>query len=78
MFTVEAWHAHNPDDVAEFEKQMRRKVHYVIKPEYLWTSIANMARKQKGELLDTLQAGFKHIRTTPSKPPSKGCSPRSI
>jgi len=62
MFTVEAWHAHNPDDVAEFEKQMRRKVHYVIKPEYLWTSIANMARKQKGELLDTLQAGFKHIQ----------------
>ena len=55
------WYANNPDDVAEFEKQMRRKVHYVIKPEYLWTSIANMARKQNGELLNTLQAGFKYI-----------------
>jgi type I restriction enzyme M protein len=55
------WYANNPGDVAEFEKQMRRKVHYVIKPEYLWTSIANMARKQNAELLNTLQAGFKYI-----------------
>ena len=55
------WYANNPDDVPEFEKQMRRKVHYVIKPEYLWTSIANMARKQNDELLNTLQAGFKYI-----------------
>ena len=55
------WYANNPDDVIEFEKQMRRKVHYVIKPEYLWTSIANMARRQDEELLNTLQAGFKYI-----------------
>ena len=55
------WYANNQDDVVEFEKQMRRKVHYVIKPEYLWTSIANMARRQDGELLNTLQAGFKYI-----------------
>ena len=55
------WYANNPDDVAEFEKQMRRKVHYVIKPDYLWTSIAHMARRQDGELLNTLQAGFKYI-----------------
>jgi type I restriction enzyme M protein len=55
------WYANNPDDVPEFEKQMRRKVHYVIKPEYLWATIANMARKQNGDLLNTLQAGFKYI-----------------
>src|ERR1700739_4181049 len=30
------WYEQNADDVAEFEKQMRRKVHYVIKPDYLW------------------------------------------
>jgi type I restriction enzyme M protein len=42
---------------------MRRKVHYVIKPEHLWNSIANMARTQNGELLSTLQAGFKYIET---------------
>jgi len=57
------WYATNPDDAAEFEKQMRRKVHYVIKPEHLWSSIANLARTQNGELLHTLQAGFKYIET---------------
>src|SRR5688572_9310056 len=57
------WYAGNPDDVVEFEKQMRRKVHYVIKPEHLWRSIANLARTQNGELLNTLQAGFKYIET---------------
>jgi type I restriction enzyme M protein len=55
------WYAGNPDDVAEFEKQMRRKVHYVIRPDHLWSSIANMARTQNGELLKTLQKGFKYI-----------------
>ena len=55
------WYEDNPDDVAEFEKQMRRKVHYVIEPHDLWTSIANMARTQNGELLNTLQEGFKYI-----------------
>ncbi len=55
------WYANNPDDVVEFEKQMRRKVHYVIQPQHLWNSIASMARTQNGELLNTLQAGFKYI-----------------
>src|SRR5580704_15640742 len=30
------WYSENPDDTAAFEKQMRRKVHYVIRPEFLW------------------------------------------
>lgn len=55
------WHAENPADVIEFEKQMRRKVHYVIKPEYLWASIANLAKNQSGDLLETLRQGFKYI-----------------
>jgi len=55
------WYANNLEDVKEFEKQMRRKVHYVIEPKHLWASIANMARTQQAELLDTLQAGFKYI-----------------
>ncbi|HRW57981.1 MAG TPA: type I restriction-modification system subunit M N-terminal domain-containing protein, partial [Oscillospiraceae bacterium] len=38
------WYAQNPDDTEEFEKQMRRKTHYVIQPPYLWGSIAEMAR----------------------------------
>lgn len=57
------WYANNKTDVPEFEKQMRRKVHYVIEPEYLWSNIAEMARTQNGELLHTLQRGFKYIET---------------
>jgi type I restriction enzyme M protein len=57
------WYANNPDDITDFEKQMRRKVHYVIRPAYLWNSIANMARTQHDDLLTTLQAGFKYIET---------------
>src|SRR5258708_6180648 len=41
-----AWYKQNKSDVAEFEKQMRRKVHYVVKPGHLWTSIVEMARTQ--------------------------------
>jgi type I restriction enzyme M protein len=55
------WYENNPSDVAEFEKQMRRKAHYVIKPQHLWNSIANLARTHNSELLNTLQAGFKYI-----------------
>ncbi len=55
------WYAKNPDDIKEFEAVMRRKVHYVIKPDYLWSSIAEQARTQDGELLHALQNGFKFI-----------------
>ena len=59
--SLSVWYDENPDDIAAFEKQMRLKAHYVIRPEHLWTSIAHMARTQDGELLNTLQAGFKYI-----------------
>jgi type I restriction enzyme M protein len=55
------WYEQNQGDVQEFEKQMRRKVHYVIEPTHLWNSIAELARVQNGELLRTLQNGFKYI-----------------
>lgn len=58
---LQAWYEDNPDDVAEFEKQMRRKVHYVMQPRYLWNNIADLARKQSDELLLTLYEGFKYI-----------------
>ena len=44
------WYANNPDDIPAFEKQMRRKVHYVIQPSLLWNSIASMARTQNDDL----------------------------
>jgi type I restriction enzyme M protein len=55
------WYAANEGDVAEFEKQMRRKVHYVIQPQHLWSNITELARTQNGELLVTLEAGFRYI-----------------
>lgn len=55
------WYYENPDDIEEFEKQMRRKVHYVIQPQHLWSNISEMARTQDGELLLTLEAGFRYI-----------------
>jgi type I restriction enzyme M protein len=55
------WYEKNADDVADFEKQMRLKVHYVIEPQHLWSSVAEMARKQDDELLETLRKGFKYI-----------------
>ena len=58
---LSAWYAANKNDVVEFEKQMRRKVHYVIEPPHLWSNIAEMARTQNGELLHTLEKGFKYI-----------------
>src|SRR3954467_12660328 len=30
------WYANNPGDVVDFEKQMRLKIHYVVKPDHLW------------------------------------------
>jgi type I restriction enzyme M protein len=58
---LSVWYANNPGDVAAFEKQMRRKAHYVIWPKHLWANITYLARTQNAELLKTLQAGFKYI-----------------
>ena len=55
------WYDENTADVDEFEKQMRRKVHYVIEPDFLWGSIVRQAKKQDDKLLDSLQRGFKYI-----------------
>ena len=58
---LQLWYGKNPEDVLDFEKQMRRKVHYVIKPDYLWTNIYELARTQNNNLLKTLEKGFKYI-----------------
>lgn len=55
------WYAANAEDVPDFEKQMRRKVHYVIKPEHLWSNITELARTQSPDLLITLEEGFRYI-----------------
>lgn len=58
---LQIWYDDNPDDITEFEQQMRRKAHYVILPKYLWGNIVELARTQDKELLDTLGKGFKYI-----------------
>jgi type I restriction enzyme M protein len=58
---LQCWYKENKDDISEFEKQMRRKIHYVIEPKYLWSSISDLARIQSDDLLKTLQKGFKYI-----------------
>ena len=55
------WYQDYPEDVPDFEKQMRSKVHYVIEPQYLWSNIAELARTHDHDLLDTLYKGFKYI-----------------
>jgi len=60
---LSAWYKTNAADIEDFEKQMRRKVHYVIEPQFLWSNIAELARTQNDELLHTLQNGFKYIET---------------
>ena len=58
---LEIWYNENPKDVEDFEKQMRRKVHYIIKPKHLWSNITELARTQNDELLVTLESGFRYI-----------------
>ena len=61
--SLQLWYDRNPDDHTMFEDQMRKKVHYVIEPRFLWSAIAELARTQSSELLDRLQDGFKYIET---------------
>jgi type I restriction enzyme M protein len=42
-------------DGGEFERQVCRKVHYVIKPDYLWNHIVYLSKTQSDDLLNTLQ-----------------------
>lgn len=58
---LEIWYYENPNEVEDFEKQMRRKVHYVIQPQHLWSNITELARTHNDQLLATLEAGFRYI-----------------
>lgn len=61
VIPLSVWYIRNLDQVDMLEKQMRRKIHYVIKPAYLWSNIYELARTQNSQLLVTLQSGFKYI-----------------
>src|SRR5215813_555865 len=38
------WYKENKKDIHLFEKQLNRKIHYIIRPEYLWNNIYELAR----------------------------------
>ncbi len=57
------WYDKNEADIEMFEKLMRKKIHYVIKPKFLWLNIYELARTQDEDLLKTLDEGFKYIET---------------
>ncbi|TPW36654.1 type I restriction-modification system subunit M [Oecophyllibacter saccharovorans] len=56
------WYTHeDPETVRMFEDEMRRQLHYLIQPEYLWSSIAELARINSPRVLETLKAAFSFI-----------------
>lgn len=55
------WCEENEGDVKEFEAEMRKKIHYVIAPQYLWSSIYELARTQDDDLLKVLGESFSYI-----------------
>ena len=56
-----AWANENEEDINLLETQLKRQLHYLIKPQFLWSNIVSLAKKQDNELLNTLQGGFKFI-----------------
>lgn len=59
--SLATWYRENADSVDEFEYRMRGKTSYVIKPNYLWSNIVEMAHAEDISLLKTLKMGFKFI-----------------
>lgn len=70
--SLEIWYENNKEDINDFEEQMRKKVHYVIKPNYLWSNVTELARTQNKDLLSTLQSGFRYIENESFESSFKG------
>lgn len=58
---LQVWYRENPEDTKLLEDQMRRKVHYVLRPEHLWFHIAELARIQHNNLLESVEESFRFI-----------------
>ena len=43
------WYKENEADVQEFEDMMLKSTHYIIKPQYLWSAIAELTKTQNEE-----------------------------
>lgn len=59
--SLQDWYKENEADVKEFEDMMLKSTHYIIKPQYLWSAIYELARTQNADLLTELGNSFRHI-----------------
>ena len=66
------WYKENEADVPEFEDMMLKSTHYIIKPQYLWSAIYELARTQDANLLTELGNSFRHIEEESFKGTFKG------
>lgn len=66
------WYKENESDVDDFEDMMLKSTHYVIKPQYLWSAIYEMARTQDDDTLSKLEESFRHIENESFKGAFKG------
>ena len=66
------WYKENESDVEEFEDMMLKSTHYVIKPQFLWSAIYELARTQDDNLLTELGNSFRHIEEESFKGTFKG------
>lgn len=67
-----SWYEENEADLREFEDMMLKGIHYVIKPQYLWSAIHELARTQDDNLLTELGNSFRHIEEESFKGTFKG------
>ena len=70
--SLQAWYKANEADVEEFEDMMLKGTHYVIKPQYLWSAIYELARVQDKEMITELGNSFRHIEEESFKGAFKG------
>jgi hypothetical protein len=68
---LSVWYDENPDDIAAFEKQMRRKVHYVIQPPPLEQHRQPGPHPERGAAEHPAGGLQIHRETNPSRAPSR-------
>ncbi len=70
--TLGDWWADNVEDIADFEDMMRKSIHFIIAPRYLWSAVYELARTQDDRLLSELKEAFRYIEEESFKGSFKG------